>query len=736
VKVLILVPLAVLATFFAIGPGGIVSYTPATRLSVHSVQAFWVAIPAALTVLAFQRKSIRANVLLISALFFSIVLHLGSAAKNLIILNEIETVERVLADTVGDLLEFALFSIVVAGAAVCYSQGLTTDEPRISPKFLLPVSLIIPAALYGGGSFIFQIVAQEHLIILGWIFGVVAIIGFLITSILVPRIKEDDLPVDIGFLVSAILLLLVASLASMINMVNPSMNWEYAENLQMASYLLFCLALGVPFFKKSGYHRRAAYGFVIGLILMAYLPFLITILSESMSLNIILEEFNVLAYSIIHIGAASLSGMMAILLYIYPKKKSNHFPIILIFALWAVVSLLLVFVFAIPTFFLLGEPITPIVVGSGLTLALLYYAIRWTANPRERGEHPSLMNYALHTSFFVILVTIAETLNQIALNSNPELEFSPYGALVLLGTNLVIMFAFTYLVFLLSEDSGGIPPVEMYIAFFLGMWILPNILKSYNPTWTVGWWVSEILLFAGLLAGPPLLIWLYVRSMHEVEDSHKRVNMYADLLMHDVSNYNQMMMMSMELLGSHELPEDQRKRLADDGRQVISFSEQLISNVRLLSEADQLKTAELQPTNLVNTIVGALDLFTRRVGTGELIVEFRAEESQAFVMANDLLVHIFLNILYSALECRMRGESVTIGIHETEYSGENFWQIDIKAPGRSEEQEEGYSSGTLGLLAARLMTESLKGHFEMETFARTDVCEGRLFSIRLRATND
>ena len=223
--------------------------------------------------------------------------------------------------------------------------------------------------------------------------------------------------------------------------------------------------------------------------------------------------------------------------------------------------------------------------------------------------------------------------------------------------------------------------------------------------------------------------------MHEVEDSRKRANMYADLLMHDVSNYNQMMMMSMELLGSHDISEEQRARLSDDGRQVISFSEQLISNVRLLSEADQTEYGELQSTNLVSTIVSALDIFTRRIGSGELIVEFRPDDSEAYVMANELLAHIFLNILYSALECRKRGETVKIGIHETVNADENFWQIDITAPGRSTDQESGYSSGTLGLLAARLMTESLKGEFTMETFARTDVCEGRLFTILLHATN-
>ena len=79
-KILILVPLAVVACWFAIGPGGLVSYSPATRVGVHSVLAFWISIPAALVLLAYQRKPLRSNIMLLSALVFSIVLHIGSTA--------------------------------------------------------------------------------------------------------------------------------------------------------------------------------------------------------------------------------------------------------------------------------------------------------------------------------------------------------------------------------------------------------------------------------------------------------------------------------------------------------------------------------------------------------------------------------------------------------------------------------------------------------------------------------
>jgi len=736
--VIILVPLAVLAAALAIGPIGLVSYTPATRLGVHSMIAFWIAIPAALSVLAYQRNPVRANILLISALIFPMVVHIGSAVKNLLRMSA-GTIDRVLIDSATDTLEMTMLAVILASACVCMIRKGSQTEQRLPNSIFLVLGIFLPLILYGVTCFfVLPCFAASVLIEISWVFSGIAIVGFLTIALLVPKLRNYDFPIDSGYLISSVLLFAISEFVLLFSLMDPTMYWVYAETLQMAGFLLLALALGVPHLRKEGYRRRSAYGMIISLILMAYFPFLVTIEIETLPLDSGFQSINLLAYSIIHVGAASLSIMMAILLYIYPKKKTswNQYPLILVFGMWAGAAIFLVFSLIFPSLVPYGEPITPITVGSILTIGLLYLTVRWTNNPPlEREKSPTVLQLFLVLLGLIATIVLGEAINQVALSISPSLVASPLGSVLIISSNLFIMFAFAYIIFLLSEASKGRSPVELYVVFFLAMWILPNILRCYYNTWTPGWWVSEILLFIGLIAGPPLLTWLYVRTMHEVEDSHTRANMYADLLMHDVSNYNQMLMMSLELLGNHEMSEEQRTRVAVDGRQVISFSEQLISNVRLLSEADQLKKSELQSTSLVKTIVSALDLFTRRVGSGELVVEFQPEDSHAYVVANDLLLHIFLNILYSALECRIRGEKVAISIHEIEHSGEDFWQIDIKAPGRKIDEEDGYSSGTLGLLAAQIMTESLHGTFSVETFDRTDVCEGRLFSIRLRTAS-
>ena len=737
-KVIVLVPLATLAAAFAIGPGHFVAYTPATRLGVNAMIAFWIAIPAALSVLAYQEKPNRANLLLMTALLFPMIVHIGSALKQLLLPQD-QIVVREPPQLITDILELAMLALLLMAACVFIVKDSPQRKNAIPNRLIIGTIVLLPLIVYGLiWLFVVNFITPTLLNAMSWVLCGISVAGFLLMTLLVPRIKKYGFQFDSGYLISSVLLFSIAAAFLLATLPDPTRNWEYPETLRMAAYVLLALGMGVPFLRRQGYNRKFAYGIVIGLILIAYLPFLLTITIETMSLPSSGAPESLLAYSIIHLGAASLSIMMAILLFVYPKRRENwnHYPLILLFGMWAGVAIALVVRFLLSAS-LQGEPVTPITVGSLLTIALLYLTIRWTRSPPIRLEKvPSAIQLLLVILGLVAAIEFGEIVNQAVINRWSFIGTSPMSSIIIVGSNLFIMFAFAYIIFLLAEGSKGKAPVELYVILFLNMWILPNILKAYYAPWTPGWWISEVLLFVGLLAGPPLLIWLYVKSMHQVEDSHRRANMYADLLMHDVSNYNQMMMMSLELLGSHDLSDEKRKRLADDGRQVISFSEQLISNVRLLSEADNLKLSELQPTNLVDTIVSALDIFTRRIGSGEIVVEFQPEEYDAYVMANDLLVHIFLNILYSALECRKQGEAVRIAIHEIEYSGQSYWEIDIKAPGRRASEQDGYSSGTLGLLAAELMTESLNGQFNKETFARTDICEGRLFTIRLRSKSN
>jgi len=720
-KISLLVPLSIIASVFFLGPGGIVSYSPATRASVHSLLTYWISIPTAIGIFAYIRKPLRAHVMLTSAFFFMMIIHTGSAAKNLFILSE-PSIEYTITNAVLDLFEFTLIGFLFLASILCYSRPQAIEQHKLARTAIVGITLF-PTAMYGLVWYAITFVLPSSVLpVLAWCFGISTISFILVSLYLSPRIKLQVLPIDIGYFATSLLMIMFSSIVLMISLPSTA-NWVLAESLQIASFLILGVSLCIPFLKSVGFSRRAAYALGVGLMLMAYIPFLSTIIIESMGLSVIENSLNIMGFSIIHIGAASLAGMMAILLYLHSRRKLswNYYPLILLFGLWSTLSIMQVVLAESPTY---NEPLISFIGGSLLTLILLLVSIQWTIKPPKKAL-PSflILKLVVFYAITVAFVVVGEVVNIFVVDTYPQLQNSAIGPTILLVTSLIIILALAFLIFILANQSRGRSTVDLFIVVFLAMWILPNILKSYYLYWSTGWWVSESLLFVGLLAGPPLLAWLYIQETYESEESRAKANLMADLLMHDITNYNQMILTSLELLSSSDIEDDQRKRVAHDGSRVISFAEQLINNVRLLTETERLKRTELQPTDLVSTIVSALDSFTQQGLSENVTVEFKPDIDGALVMANEYLYYVFLNILYSALEYSLEERSITVEIVPTTSAGANWWETIIEVPGhwvRQGElfrmynaQTENYSSNSLGLMAARILTESLRGQFSI-----------------------
>jgi hypothetical protein len=743
-KILLLVPLSFIASVFFLGPGGIVSYTPATRASVHSLLAFWISVPTAIGIIAYIRKPLRAHVILTSALFFMVVVHTGSAAKNLFIITQ-SSIEYTGASAVLDLFEYTLIGLLFLAAIVCYSRPQLIEQRKITLTVIVGI-ILLPPALYGFMWYVITFVLPASTLIgLAWIFGIISTAFILVSLYLSPRINPKELPVDIGLFASSLLMIISSSIVLVISFSETTIDWVLAESLQIASFLILSLSLCVPFLRSVGFSRRAAYALNLGLMLMAYVPFLSTIIIESMNLEIAYPS-NILGFSIIHVGACSLAGMMAVLLYMHSRRKLtwNYYPLIVLFGLWSTLSLMQVVLVENPTY---NEPLISFIGGSLLTLILLLISIRWTIKP-PKANLPSFLIAKLIIAYLVTItfVIAGELVNRLIVDTYQQLRNSAIGPTILLVTNLIIILALAFLIFILANQSRGRVSIDLFVVFFLAMWILPNILKSYYDYWSAGWWVSETLLFAGLLAGPPILAWLYIQETYESEESRAKADLLADLLMHDITNYNQMILTSLELLGSTDIEVNQRARVAQDGSRVISLAEQLISNVRLLTESERLKSRELRPTNLVSVIVSALDAFTQQSLSENVTIEFKPDIDTALVMANELLYHVFLNILYSALEYPMEESDITVEIAPNTHDDITWWEAVLEVPGQWIRQgerfrmynvdTENYSGNSLGLMAARILTESLGGQFSIRE-ASTNSGEIRTeFVVRLSEASE
>ncbi|MFW9920616.1 MAG: hypothetical protein ACFFED_13515 [Candidatus Thorarchaeota archaeon] len=729
-KVLLLVPLAIISTYFALSGAGIVSLSYRTRLAVHSILAYWASISAVVLLINTQdRKSISRCFFLVAFLFY-VFSKIDHALAFLILSQEVMAVGP--KDHFVTLIELCLTGIFLLLGFLSGNRGFEIATRKQSWMFL-SILLSVPVSLYGLAYFFIEpllVVSVDG--VLPVTLAAIICGSFLLQPIICWK-RCDHFSLDRGYLTGASILISIASAITINAFLTNSDSWIFAENLLIAALFLYGITFGMPYLRKHSYTRLTRYLIIISLALTAYLPLLITTIIESVGLTDPFEVGNFLAYSIIHFGASILSAIMAILLFAYSRLKPSliHFYLVLVFVVWSAVTLASTFSLFVFGTIVAGEPTVPYLIGGVLTLQLLYKvqkSLRGQNN--EESSFFSFLNLFIYSIFYASAVYIGEVTNQLIIRIYPILQSGLLGNGLLLVCNYFVFIGYAYLLLLLANLSKGKPSFEMYVVGFLASWIVPITLKSFYDYFTPGWWVSEIFLFGSLLVGPSILVALYISAARDVGVSHMRARLYADLLMHDITNYNQMTLTTLELLSSKDHTSMDQERLLSDARTAVSLTEQLIENVRLMNESDNWAERPVQPTNLIATVVSALDIVTHSARRPDTLIRFRPSENRSFVMANELLFGAVLNLLYVALEIPSYRRELALSIDSEMNRGTPYWNVSIEIPFSMVDSDEfskkigpspiGYIEATLGFQVARLIVQQIKGSL-LTSQIQTDV---------------
>ncbi len=719
-KVILLVPLAIISTFLALSGAQIISLSSATRLGVHSILVYWAAIPTAVLLKNVERDASIPRILFLDAFLFFIFTQIDHAIMFLRASQEATVVEPV--NLIMILLELCLLGVLfLLGAIFQYIPFEFRKKSTVWFMILLffSIPLIIYSVAYYTVLYVLLVpVDGVYSIILGSISA--ALFVFLPFII---RGRDDKIQINRGYFGSASFLIALSSLVIMNAYLNDNLLWIFAENLIIASLFLFSAAFVMPYLKELSYKTLTRYLLLISLSLATYLPLLITTIIESLELTFPVESGNFLAFAIIHIGAGTLSAIMAVLLFAYSRLKPSriHANLVLLFCVWSSVVLTALLSILIFGTIVGGEPTIPYFVGGLLTILIVIRIHKIITEPKEEEElsSPNLLGLFLQSLAFALAITIGEVTNQVVIRVFPVLQINIVGDAFLLVCNYLVFLSLAYLLLLLASTSKGRASFEMYVVGFLAFWIVPATLKSFYSYFTPGWWVSEILLFASLLIGPSILVVLYINASRDVKVSHTRARLYADLLMHDITNYNQMTLTTLELLSNKNQSPEEIERLISDARTAVSLTEQLIENVRLMNESDNWADRPVLPTNLITTVVNALDVVTHSPRRPDTLIRFKPAENRAYVMANELLFGAILNLLYVALEIPTYRREMTVKIQTESVKGTDFWNVTIEIPYQLITPDDisrkigqspiGYIESTLGFQVARLIVRQMNG---------------------------
>ncbi len=233
------------------------------------------------------------------------------------------------------------------------------------------------------------------------------------------------------------------------------------------------------------------------------------------------------------------------------------------------------------------------------------------------------------------------------------------------------------------------------------------------------------------------------RAEAELIEAKDQAELYIDLMGHDINNMNQIGMGYLELaIESLELQDDQRTLLLKP-LEVMSSSSQLINNVRKMRSAlvDPAGQKRVDLESVLSTVVRNYQVTPGR----DFIIKYDMVE-KCYVMADDLLKDIFLNLLNNTVKHSTGPLLVRVELAPVFQFGMKYYRVTVEdnGPGILDEmkpvifdrvyrskQKSGYSG--LGLYLVKTLVDKYHGTITLEDRVQGDRKQGSRFIIMLPA---
>jgi signal transduction histidine kinase len=709
-----------------------------TSVAFETLISFVIVACMALSFLFLRDSAGSFPILLLSFFIFVLVIHLGHGIQEIYypLSPATGSPQRLFAD----LLEFLIGAILLTGALIARPKSLRRGRSRLLVQ--LVIAGVMVSCVFSIAGIMAEGVTLATLELLSVLCGSAAF--FLLTFCAWRAISRSADRTDAhAVALSVACFLFAASLFPlMASLVTGSIIWTLSLTLQSVAFIALFLSISVPYLKKAGVQvpRAAASSSLIAFVFLV--PFLVTLSVEAAVPGYYGVDYD--AYVITHTGAASLSALMALLTLTHARRRSVGYlyPMILLYTSWSVVEIGQVLLVAAPLRFT-GESLVPYITGSLVTLPSLLLVIRWK---------DAMSSWASKTSpelWLLIgllgqgsLLLVGVRLEYLVQTQMSEIIESPLGRSVLLSVNLLVMFEFAYVMIFIVRKFGGRLAPELIMIGFLSLWIVPGVLKANYLDWTAGWWVAEILLLVALLFGPGVLGVMYLHELDRAESEHQRAQVFSDLLVHDVSNYHQAILLSLDLLQVSGVRSDLRANVIREAREELRRADHLIRNVRQLALSEPVGAASLGSRDLLDCIHSAFESACPIPERGGVTfsVDVSSRE-KPYVLAHGLLEGVFVNLFRNSLKYTEGEKRIEVMIREFSGEGDRFWEVRVEDHGQGIEpaRKRGLfgrfmldAEGTgLGLSVVKTLTESFGGHVMCEDRVAGDHTRGTRFIVRL-----
>ncbi|MGD9381221.1 MAG: hypothetical protein PVI03_02140, partial [Candidatus Thorarchaeota archaeon] len=363
-----------------------------------SLLAFLAIASAAYVYGTYRRDSSAQNMIFFAALVTQGIIFIGSSVDSLLQSPE-SLIEKTPARVVSDIIEVTILAVMFLLAIILSNKRFST---RVNSALILLI--IVGSLSFYGFTFLSLLVSlsEELLITIGSIGVLIAITAFLLTGFIVTRYQKESQKFDLILFLLSSAIFCLASIPLLLNLIFPSTIWTLSLTLQAGGFFALTMSVAVPWQMELGVSRWQADASIATLLLLAFTPFIVFVLAESAYPGS--SFIFVGAYYLSHGEAAFLSALIAVLVYAYSKRNPSpeYLPLILLFISWAYMELHLMLFTPIDMLIAGNERIPPYLIGSILSIILLF----WATNSIVKPSNQKSMEYSLQKVILWICLVI------------------------------------------------------------------------------------------------------------------------------------------------------------------------------------------------------------------------------------------------------------------------------------------------------------------------------------------
>lgn len=239
-----------------------------------------------------------------------------------------------------------------------------------------------------------------------------------------------------------------------------------------------------------------------------------------------------------------------------------------------------------------------------------------------------------------------------------------------------------------------------------------------------------------------------VRS--NLERAHSVLELYNDLLVHDITNYVAVAVAYLGLMTKEHGVSEKHNEMGAIALSQLSKIDELTNRISKLARASTSHAPSMSAMDLDEALDGAIAVAVKAVGKDASITK-EAEPGRHFVLAGEFVEEVYMNIVSNALKYG-EGRPVVVSITESSLKGKPAWRTTVTDQGKGIPPEKralvfgrferlesvsGLKGLGLGLALVRALTEAYGGEVEIRDRVEGDYTQGTSVSVTfMKASSD